>query len=97
MTTINREGWLAALATVQPVDDQDALTKRELMVLFGLKDTTVKKRIQMLIESGAATLTHKRTRDAQGRQITVAAYRLVQPKEGTDGAHRERHGRRRNA
>lgn len=94
MTTINREGWLAAVALVQPVDDPDAFTAAELCDMFGCKQTATKDRIKKLLAAGLATLTQKRIRDSAGRSQTIAAYRLVQQEPAHDGRTHHRVERR---
>lgn len=77
MSTINRDDWLAALATVEPETDENALTIHELVALFGTKHTTTKHRIRKLVENGTAVVTRKRIIDSDGRSQAVVAYRLV--------------------
>lgn len=96
MNAINREAWQAALAALEPTTDDEAFTIRELMALFGLKETAMKDRAKKLVESGAATVTRKRTTDVLGRPQFIVAYRLV-TKGGADGTDDHRPRRRRHA
>ncbi len=76
---VNRDAWLAALGTVVPAEDPDALSTFELSQIFDLKMTTTKNRIRRLVASGGATVTRKRVTDALGRVQLVTAYKLVTP------------------
>jgi hypothetical protein len=96
VSTIQREAWIAAMATLDPPMDQDAFTIAELMVIFDRKETVMKERVRKLLQTGAATLTRKRITDSLGRSQTVPAYRLV-TKGGSDGTQRSRSRRRRDA
>lgn len=77
MTTISRDEWLAALEEVAHVDDQGALTMRDLGALLGLRPTATKERVNKLVTEGKARLVRKRIQDTTGRSQWVPAYRLV--------------------
>ncbi len=94
MSEMNREAWLAALSTVQPVYDQDAFTVAELTVIFGLHKSATKERVRKLVQTGAAIAVTKRVPDASGRLQPIPAYRLV-TKEVAHGTEHHRARRRR--
>ncbi len=76
---ISRDDWLNALHALEPACEPDALTRRELANLFGLKPSATKERIRKMVENGAARLTRKRVADTSGRPQVVPAYALVKP------------------
>ncbi len=81
MSGISRDDWLTALADVMaaPPDDPEALTSAEFAVVFGLGTTTARIRLKRLVAEGRVEHRTKLVAGADGRQMRVAAYRLVQP------------------
>jgi DeoR/GlpR family transcriptional regulator of sugar metabolism len=77
---INRDDWLAALGDIERVDDQSALTVREFAKVFGYAERTARKRLDVLVESGKATVTSKRVPRAASGPHYVTAYKLVERK-----------------
>jgi hypothetical protein len=76
---ISRDDWLNAVAELQPVTDDSALTATELGVLFNKRRTATRLLISDLLRAGRATITSKVIIDNGGRRQIVPAYRLTSP------------------
>jgi len=74
--TINRDEWLKALGdAVKPIEP-DALTIKELAVMFGIPRKTMEEQVRKLVEDGKARRTVKYVPNAAGHNRRVAAYVL---------------------
>lgn len=78
--SITRDDWLRALneaGIAAAEDDQGAITVAEYMALVGVQYDTARRQLRGLVTAGKATQTFKRTRGADGRSLSLKAFRLV--------------------
>jgi hypothetical protein len=95
---INRDEWLKALTEAGlevHEDDQSAISIQEFADLFRVHYYTASRRLNQLVAKGKAVKTRKHTRGADGRRMSMVAYRLVQEQtHGTRDRADADHGRR---
>lgn len=74
---VSQEAWLSAFGE-DGVDDQSAMTAKELAVLLGCSQQSAYHRAQKLVRLGKATITRKRlSKDRYGGKGWAQAYRLL--------------------
>lgn len=77
-SSISREAWLAALGEDE-IDNQAALTARELADVLGCSQQSAYHRAETLVRQGKATRTTKRVEGQRnGGRRFAAAYMLIE-------------------
>jgi hypothetical protein len=78
--SINRDEWLRALADAgydDKTDDQGAVTVAEFAEMFGLQRNAAERRLLRLEALGKATRTRKIGPRADGKRLSMVAFRLA--------------------
>ena len=80
MADIDRDLWLRAMdeADIATRSDDQAVTPIEFAALFNISRIMADRRLQRLVEVGAARRTKKRVVYPSGRMCVVTAYRLAE-------------------